>query len=78
MRSGGFGGGSDSSDSEEGDGNQQRDWKEFFKLLGVEWPDGSSIMYIKTIGKLRVKNTYENLAELEKALTEMNADPKLF
>ena len=77
MRSGGFGGGSDSSDSEEGDGNQQRDWKEFFKLLGVEWPDGSSIMYIKTIGKLRVKNTYENLAELEKALTEMNADPKL-
>ena len=66
-----------SSKDDDSDGNQSRDWKEFFKLLGVEWPDGSSIMYIKTIGKLRVKNTYENLAELEKALTEMNADPKL-
>ena len=46
-------------------------------MLGVQWPEGSQIMYIKTIGKLRVKNTYEHLAELEKALTEMNADPKL-
>ncbi len=76
MKSSGFGGGSRSSDSE-GEENQERDWKEFFSLLGVQWPEGSSIMYIKTIGKLRVKNTYENLAELEQALTEMNADPKL-
>ena len=76
MQSGGFVTRSSSKD-DDSDGNQSRDWKEFFKLLGVEWPDGSSIMYIKTIGKLRVKNTYENLAELEKALTEMNADPKL-
>lgn len=76
MKSSGFGGGSRSSDSE-GEENQEKDWKEFFSLLGVQWPEGSSIMYIKTIGKLRVKNTYENLAELEQALTEMNADPKL-
>ena len=71
----GFGGGSKNDDG--GEENQERDWKEFFSLLGVKWPEGSSIMYIKTIGKLRVKNTYENLAELEQALTEMNADPKL-
>ena len=77
MRTGGFGGSSSNSRRDEGEENQERDWKEFFELLGVKWPEGSSIMYIKTIGKLRVKNTYENLAELEQALTEMNADPKL-
>ena len=77
MKTSGFGGTLGAKSSEEGEENQERDWKEFFSLLGVKWPEGSSIMYIKTIGKLRVKNTYENLAELEKALTEMNADPKL-
>ena len=77
MKSSGFGGGSSRDSEEETEGNQEKDWKEFFSLLGVQWPEGSSIMYIKTIGKLRVKNTYENLAELEQALTEMNADPKL-
>ena len=76
MKSSGFGGGSNKT-QDDGEENQERDWKEFFKMLGVQWPEGSQIMYIKTIGKLRVKNTYENLAELEKALTEMNADPKL-
>ncbi len=76
LKSQGFGGGSRRNE-DEGEENQERDWKEFFSLLGVQWPEGSSIMYIKTIGKLRVRNTYENLAELEKALTEMNADPKL-
>ena len=76
MKSAGFGGGN-SRRADDGEENHERDWKEFFGMLGVEWPEGSSIMYIKTIGKLRVKNTYENLAELEKALTEMNADPRL-
>jgi general secretion pathway protein D len=75
MKSQGFGGGA--KRDEDAEESQERDWKEFFEMLGVKWPEGSSIMYIKTIGKLRVKNTYENLAELEKALTEMNADPKL-
>ena len=76
MKAGGFGGGG-SSKNDDGDENQERDWKEFFSLMGVQWPEGSSILYIKTIGKLRVKNTYENLAELEKALTELNVDQKL-
>ena len=76
MKGQGFGGASSKRD-DSGEENQERDWKAFFGELGVQWPEGSSIMYIKTIGKLRVKNTYENLAELEKALTEMNADPKL-
>ena len=66
-----------STESSEGEESKEKDWKGFFELLGVKWPEGSSIMYIKTIGKLRVRNTYENLAELEQALTEMNADPKL-
>ena len=68
--------GRQNANDDEGE-NQERDWKEFFRLLGVQWPEGSSIMYIKAIGKLRVRNTYENLAELEQALTEMNAAPKL-
>ena len=76
MKSQGFGS-SNRRSNDDGEESQEKDWKEFFSLLGVKWPEGSSVMYIKTIGKLRVKNTYENLAELEKALTEMNADPKL-
>ena len=75
MRSAGFGGGVQKEDS--GEENQEKDWKSFFEMMGVQWPEGSTIMYIKTIGKLRVKNTYENLAELEKALTELNVDQKL-
>lgn len=77
MRSAGFGSNNSSRNNDDGGENKEKDWKEFFRMLGVQWPEGSQIMYIRTIGKLRVKNTYENLAELEKALTEMNADPKL-
>ncbi len=76
MQSSGFGG-ARAAANDDGEESQEKDWKAFFELLGVKWPEGSSIMYIKTIGKLRVRNTYENLAELEQALTEMNADPKL-
>ena len=75
LRSNNFGGGS--SGGGEGGENKEKDWKEFFSLLGVQWPEGSSIMYIKTVGKLRVKNTYENLAQLEHALTDMRVDPTL-
>ncbi len=57
--------------------NVEQDWKEFFGLMGVDWPEGSSIMYIKTLGKLRVRNTLENLAELENALNELNIRPTL-
>lgn len=75
MRQAGFGGAVAQRD--EGEENQEKDWKAFFEMMGVQWPEGSTIMYIKTIGKLRVKNTYDNLAELEKALTELNVDQKL-
>ena len=76
MKSAGFGGGS-SKKADEGEENQERDWKGFFEQMGVKWPEGSSIMYIKTLGKLYVRNTRENLAEFEKVLQELGSQPKL-
>ena len=76
LKSSGFGGGN-SSNAEEDTENKERDWKGVFSELGVQWPEGSSIFYMKGTGKLRVKNTYDNLAELEKALIELNAEQKL-
>ena len=67
----GFGGGASRKD-DEGEENEQRDWKEFFSLLGVKWPEGSSIFYVKTVGRLFVKNTQENLAEFENVLAQLN------
>lgn len=75
MRSQGFGGGNKKAD--ESEENQEKDWKGFFEQMGVKWPEGSSIMYIKTLGKLYVRNTRENLAEFEKVLQEMGSQPKL-
>ena len=75
MKSAGFGGGNKAA--EESEENQERDWKAFFEQMGVKWPEGSSIMYIKTLGKLYVRNTRENLAEFEKVLQEMGSQPKL-
>ena len=75
MKSAGFGGGNKKAD--EGDENQEKDWKGFFEQMGVKWPEGSSIMYIKTLGKLYVRNTRENLAEFEKVLAELGSQPKL-
>jgi type II secretory pathway component GspD/PulD (secretin)/tetratricopeptide (TPR) repeat protein len=66
----GFGGSSRKSD--EGEENEERDWKEFFSLLGVKWPEGSSIFYVKTVGRLFVKNTQDNLAEFENVLAQLN------
>ena len=76
MKSQGFGG-SSKKGNEEGDENTERDWKAFFEQMGVKWPEGSTIMYIKTLGKLYVRNTRENLAEFEKVLQEMGSQPKL-
>ena len=45
----------------------ENDWKEFFGLLGVKWPEGSSIKHVPK-GKLRVKNTIRNLADFEEVL----------
>ena len=75
MKSSGFGGGAKKED--EGEENQERDWKAFFEQMGVKWPEGSSIMHIKTLGKLYVRNTRENLAEFEKVLQEMGSQTKL-
>ena len=74
---GGFGGAK--SDSEENAGSdQEASWKKFFSLMGVKWAEGSSIVYLKTIGKLRVTNTKDQLAVIEAALAgELGATPKL-
>ena len=71
-----FGGGGNSLEPSEG-GSQERDWKQFFAEMGVAWPPNSSISYIKTIGKLRVTNTADNLAVFEQALNDLNVTPTL-
>ena len=72
---GGFGG--QKKQADDGEENQERDWKEFFTQMGVKWPEGSSITHIKALGKLYVRNTRENLSEFEKVLEELGATPPL-
>ena len=72
MRASGSGFGGSSRKNDEGEENEERDWKEFFSLLGVKWPEGSSIFYVKTVGRLFVKNTQDNLAEFENVLAQLN------
>jgi len=57
-------------------GGEATDWKDFFRGLGVEWPQGSSIRYLPTIGKMMVANTAENLAVFEQRLSELDVVPK--
>jgi len=52
------------------------DWKEFFRSLGVDWPVGSEIQYLPSIGKIIVKNTASNLAVFERVLSIINVLPK--
>ena len=56
---------------------EDRDWKAFFEEMGVKWPEGSSVKYLKSLGKLYVRNTRENLAEFEKVLEELGSQPML-
>ncbi len=72
MRSSNSGFGGASRNNDDGEENEERDWKEFFSLLGVKWPEGSSIFYVKTVGRLFVKNTQDNLAEFENVLAQLN------
>ena len=51
------------------------DWKTFFGDLGVGWPDGSTVKYMPSIGKLVVRNTPDNLATLEQVLGALNVTP---
>ncbi len=57
--------------------DSRQDWKDFFQKMGVTWPDGSSISYMATIGKLRVTNTAEQLAVFEQVLEDLNVTPRL-
>jgi len=50
-------------------------WKDFFKQMGVKWPDGSQIKYIRQIGKIVVANTEDNLIDFERILKELNVVP---
>ena len=75
---GGFGGSKKSDSDDSAADSQEASWKKFFTLMGVKWAEGSSIVYLKTIGKLRVTNTKDQLAVIEAALAgELGATPKL-
>jgi general secretion pathway protein D len=50
-------------------------WKEFFTKMGVKWPVGSQIQYIRSIGKIVVANTEDNLIDFEGILNELNVVP---
>ena len=41
-----------------------------FELLGVDWPEGSSIKRIKSLGTMTVHNTPGNLSKFERILDE--------
>ena len=71
------GGKEDNTFMEKTNMDTKQDWKAFFSSMGVQWPDGSSISYLSTIGKLRVTNTAENLAVFEQVLEDLNVTPRL-
>jgi len=51
------------------------DLRAFFEEMGVRWPTGSSIKFIRGLGKLVVANTQENLAVFESILSILNVVP---
>ena len=54
--------------------DEEREWKEFFaRCSGVTWPVGSSCTYVRQIGKLRVRNTPENLKLIDEFMDEVKA-----
>ena len=77
MKEMGGGANFNNNSDEKEENSQETDWKGFFSMMGVNWPKGSQITYIKTIGKLRVTNTADQLAVLEQALNELNVTPML-
>ena len=77
MGAGQSGGGGDTTFMQTSDMGQKQDWKVFFSQMGVNWPDGSAISYLATIGKLRVTNTAEQLAIFEQVLEDLNVTPRL-
>ena len=51
-------------------GDYEDSFASALNVLGVDWPEGSSMVYVKTAGTLNVRNTPENLAKFEKILDE--------
>ena len=52
------------------------EWKELFaRACEVTWPVGSSCTYVGALGKLRVRNTPENLARIDKIMGVLNREP---
>ena len=47
------------------------------ELLGVDWPEGSSICSLKALGTMTVRNTPGNLAKFERIFDEFKSDIKL-
>jgi hypothetical protein len=54
---------------------READWRAFFAQMGVQWPRGSFVRYIRSIGSLVVANTVENLDLFEKVLAGLNVVP---
>ena len=74
-RADGGGGTDDPWRLDAGEAKRNDDWKSFFGDLGVGWPDGSTVKYMPSIGKLVVRNTPDNLATLEQVLGALNVTP---
>ena len=55
-----------------GDGN---DWKARFAEIGIEWPDGTYVRYLMSVGRLTVYNTPDDLDRIERALAEAAPSP---
>jgi len=51
------------------------DYEQFFKDFGVHWPDGSSVQYLPTVGKLIIVNTLENHRILRTVLSVLDVSP---
>ncbi len=66
------GGGDAGGDMGSSDSGQ---WKKLFTDLGVPFEGKASIVYLPSVGKLRVTNTPENLALFENILEELNVTP---
>ncbi len=63
------------ADCEDGSYDEEAFCKCALGLLGIDWPEGSSIVYMKMQGTLNVRNTPENLAKFEKILDEFVLKP---
>ena len=73
MKTSGFGASSVKSEVVAKESDEDREWKEFFaRCCGATWPVGSSCTHVKQIGKLRVRNTPENLKLIDEFIEEVN------